>query len=151
MDYILKYSANKIFFFQFGSNSSLTLEYSWDQPAKLIPKVEPKSCDTETKPIDEKSNILNVTSDTTTNTKVNGNDPLHKDLNVEITLQKLLSIAKMQYRKNIVHCPCGHVCNGSKSNNVGKNKSTGTKANKSNATEKNSDVTEVINKFVCFF
>lgn len=29
-------------------------------------------------------------------------------------MKRLISIAKLHYRKNIVKCPCGHICNGVK-------------------------------------
>ncbi|CAH0560200.1 unnamed protein product [Brassicogethes aeneus] len=38
-------------------------------------------------------------------------EPYNPELSV--SLNKLLSVAKMHYRKNIIKCPCGHVC-GSK-------------------------------------
>lgn len=46
------------------------------------------------------------------------------DLN--LSLQRLLSVAKLHYRKNMIKCPCGHVCGGKNSQ---KQKSGGSKKN----------------------
>ncbi|KAF5300007.1 hypothetical protein FQR65_LT09263 [Abscondita terminalis] len=81
-----------------GSNSKLILEYSWDNLEELVPKKE--NCD-------------NNEEGRNTETIVDGSSVCGAE-NVQGTLQRLLSIAKLQYRKNIVKCPCGHVCNGNK-------------------------------------
>lgn len=73
-------------YLMFGSNSKLILEYSWDNDTEV------KTCDNEDGVSKDSPNVLHG------------------------TLSRLLSIAKMQYRKNIIHCPCGHICNGSKPN-----------------------------------
>ncbi|KAK4887661.1 hypothetical protein RN001_003932 [Aquatica leii] len=83
-------------YLMFGSNSKLVLEYSWDNPDEVVPKKE--NCDS---------------------IEVNKNEQVEASLANDIgvvqgTLQRLLSIAKLQYRKNIVKCPCGHVCSGNK-------------------------------------
>ncbi|KAK5644228.1 hypothetical protein RI129_008073 [Pyrocoelia pectoralis] len=77
-------------YLMFGSNSKLILEYSWDRD------LETKICDNDTEIKTEEGE---------------SKDP---QMIVQGTLSRLLSIAKMQYRKNIIHCPCGHVCNGNK-------------------------------------
>ncbi|XP_019873011.2 protein cramped [Aethina tumida] len=68
-----------------GNDSKVVLEYSWDEP----------EIKTETQNEENEEN------------KNNGD--------VSASLNKLLSVAKMHYRKNIIKCPCGHVC-GAKTN-----------------------------------
>ncbi|XP_056643421.1 protein cramped isoform X1 [Diorhabda sublineata] len=75
-----------------GSNSKLVLEYSWDpEPipeSELNNKLEPDISDTPN---------------------------YGQNLDLSEPLLKLLSVAKLHYRKNIIKCPCGHVC-GTKNN-----------------------------------
>ncbi|KAF5283702.1 hypothetical protein FQA39_LY17250 [Lamprigera yunnana] len=84
-------------YLMFGSNSRLVLEYSWDVDKEVIPKIE--NCD---------NNEIDISGQTIS--------CLHESSKIRNTLDRLLSIAKLQYRKNLVKCPCGHVCSGNKSN-----------------------------------
>ncbi|CAG9860969.1 unnamed protein product [Phyllotreta striolata] len=87
-------------YLMFGQNSKLILEYTWDPPN--ITQPDPEVKDIKTEIIDD---ILNITS------------PLTPSPNLDLgeSLSKLLSIAKLHYRKNMIKCPCGHVC-GAKNN-----------------------------------
>lgn len=79
----------------FGHNSTLVLEYSWD-PQNIPP---PKS---------EITDIIKTEPES---------EPVIPPpaLDLSEPLSKLLSVAKLHYRKNIIKCPCGHVC-GNKTN-----------------------------------
>lgn len=52
------------------------------------------------------------------------------DLN--LSLHRLLSVAKLHYRKNMIKCPCGHICGGNAKNSAQKQK-TGTSKKSSDA------------------
>lgn len=54
-------------------------------------------------------------------------DKSQRDLN--LSLQRLLSVAKLHYRKNMIKCPCGHVCGGSSKNTSQKQKGGSNKKN----------------------
>lgn len=87
--------------FQFGTEGKLILEYSWD-------KVEPpKADDIKVETADCATNPENETKDP--EAELEGEKPPN-DLN--LSLQRLLSVAKLHYRKNMIKCPCGHVCGG---------------------------------------
>ncbi|KAG5892369.1 hypothetical protein JTB14_035983 [Gonioctena quinquepunctata] len=80
-------------YLMFGSSSKLILEYSWDQPSEV--KIEPKI-------------ELKAEQDTDSSDAMSQDTP--KNLDLGESLSKLLSVAKLHYRKNIIKCPCGHVC-----------------------------------------
>ncbi|CAH1111673.1 unnamed protein product [Psylliodes chrysocephalus] len=82
-------------YLMFGHNSTLVLEYSWD-PQNIPP---PKS---------EITDIIKTEPES---------EPVIPPpaLDLSEPLSKLLSVAKLHYRKNIIKCPCGHVC-GNKTN-----------------------------------
>lgn len=107
----------RIILLQFGSNSSLVLEYGWDEPEKITPKTETETCDSTNN--DNQDASVNNTSNPTPGPSTEDDllkKPVEEGSNLKATLERLLSIAKLHYRKNIVHCPCGHVCGNSKSN-----------------------------------
>ncbi|XP_018573736.1 protein cramped [Anoplophora glabripennis] len=84
-------------YLMFGTDLKLILEYSWEKNATKSETVE-LECKQE-------------------NVELNGdisNDD-SKKLDLSDSLSKLLSVAKLHYRKNIIKCPCGHVC-GTKNN-----------------------------------
>ncbi|XP_018327452.1 protein cramped [Agrilus planipennis] len=85
-------------YLMYGSNCKLLLEYGWDSDTK---KESIK---------DDNNSELNEVNRCTDNTSVNNS----KDTSggsVSSTLQKLLSVAKLHFGKNIYKCPCGHSCN----------------------------------------
>lgn len=76
-----------------GHEGKVILEYSWDGADEPQPCIVKQEVDAE-KPIVD-------------NTEKN------KSLNpLNASLDRLLSVAKLHYRKNIIKCPCGHVCGG---------------------------------------
>ncbi|KAJ8981313.1 hypothetical protein NQ317_015446 [Molorchus minor] len=77
-------------------DSKLILEYAWDSNT-----IKENGCKVEE----------------CVNPYENGDisDDNTKELDLSISLSKLLSVAKLHYRKNIIKCPCGHVC-GAKNN-----------------------------------
>lgn len=88
-----------LFIFQFGSDSKLILEYTWDE--EVIKKENETS---------EKENIES-SDDIEANLKSEYKDSLINNPNdLSVTLKRLLSVAKLHYRKNRIQCPCGHVC-----------------------------------------
>lgn len=98
---------------QFGNDSKLELEYSWDTPDHL--KSEPEENGATASP----------------DISVTYSDDNKKTPNqLSVTLKKLLSVAKLHYRKERVRCPCGHVCGGtSKTTAANRSKSFTTKTN----------------------
>lgn len=72
-----------------GSDSKIVLEYSWDKPE--VKEEKPK------------------------NEELGEDEGIESNSDVSQSLRKLLSVAKLHYRKNMIKCPCGHVC-GSKNN-----------------------------------
>ncbi|XP_072384803.1 protein cramped [Diabrotica undecimpunctata] len=86
-------------YLMFGVNSKLILEYSWDPP--VTPKTETTD---DTKTEVEDSDVAELSAAN-----------LGKKLSLSDSLLQLLSVAKLHYRKNIIKCPCGHVC-GAKNN-----------------------------------
>lgn len=97
-------------YLMFGQDSKLTLEYSWDPPNKL--KTE-----------QEESELLQPEPDTKTPNELS------------TTLKKLLSVAKLHYSKEKVHCPCGHVCGGPKTPSASRQKSIAAKTNQKTISE----------------
>ncbi|KAJ8911082.1 hypothetical protein NQ315_000542 [Exocentrus adspersus] len=81
-------------YLMFGSDMKLILEYSWESPFKT--EATEGECKSDTTNEDMQDENL-------------------KKLDLSHSLSKLLSVAKLHYRKNIIKCPCGHVC-GSKNN-----------------------------------
>lgn len=100
------------------------MEYSWD-PLK-IEEVKTETVDTEN----------NQDAQTTTATEKAECDLEEEkppnDLN--LSLQRLLSVAKLHYRKNMIKCPCGHVCGGNAKNVSQKQKGGGGKKNSDSGT-----------------
>ncbi|XP_023015642.2 cramped chromatin regulator [Leptinotarsa decemlineata] len=84
-------------YLMFGSDSKLILEYSWDNPIEVLPKTE-TNINMELK-LEEEMDTSNIIS-----------QEQPKNLDLSESLSKLLSVAKLHYRKNIIKCPCGHVC-----------------------------------------
>lgn len=67
----------------------MVLEYSWDNSE--CEAGFRSATDSEEEEIEERPSIVNL------------------------ALKRLLSVAKLHYRKNLIKCPCGHVCGGSES------------------------------------
>lgn len=84
-------------YLMFGTDLRLVLEYSWE---KNSTKVETEESECKPENIEMNGDISNDGS---------------KKLDLSDSLSKLLSVAKLHYRKNIIKCPCGHVC-GTKNN-----------------------------------
>lgn len=84
-------------YLMFGTDLKLVLEYSWEKNPIKVETVE-NECKQEN--IEMNGDISNDGS---------------KKLDLSDSLSKLLSVAKLHYRKNIIKCPCGHVC-GTKNN-----------------------------------
>ncbi|KAI4463285.1 cramped protein [Holotrichia oblita] len=101
-------------YLMFGSDSKLILEYNWDQD--VIKKEEEPSGNKNQEniePIDEFD----------CSTKADIKDSLIKHPNdLSVTLKRLLSVAKLHYRKNRIQCPCGHVCSDTSKHSSNKNK-----------------------------
>ncbi|XP_028128511.2 uncharacterized protein LOC114324835 [Diabrotica virgifera virgifera] len=87
-------------YLMFGVNSKLVLEYSWDPPETL----KTESTDDTLKTAGEDPDVAELSAAN-----------LGKKLSLSDSLLQLLSVAKLHYRKNIIKCPCGHVC-GAKNN-----------------------------------
>lgn len=84
-----------------GSDSKLILEYSWDGPPNI-----------------SFGNDLQYLKNSPETFQEYASEELFSysnKLDVSESLSKLLSVAKLHYRKNIIKCPCGHVC-GTKNN-----------------------------------
>nr|CAH7749649.1 unnamed protein product [Callosobruchus chinensis] len=87
-------------YLMFGSESKLILEYSWDKNSST------------------KQNKVELSPDSGVEIKTDSNEPEEeemfienlKKLDISTALMKLLSTAKLHYRKNVISCPCGHVC-----------------------------------------
>ncbi|XP_022914543.1 protein cramped [Onthophagus taurus] len=80
-------------YLMYGSDSKLTLEYSWDQiENKEVIEHDITNQDVVEEYSSQSNKISNI-------------------------LKRLLSMAKLHYRKNRIQCPCGHICGG-----VSKNK-----------------------------
>ncbi|KRT82498.1 hypothetical protein AMK59_3249 [Oryctes borbonicus] len=95
-------------YLMFGSDSKLILEYNWDED---VLKNEVK-----------KENIESVDG-IDKSSKVDLDDSIIKQTNnLSVTLKRLLSVAKLHYRKNRIQCPCGHVCGDSSKYGGNKNK-----------------------------
>lgn len=118
-------------YLMFGTDSKLELEYSFHHYPDIKPKCEPIDITSPTPAIDivstdhphitdsslssnhECHNPITIEPLETSNSGtvvLNEKTPIHNDLSA--TLKRLLSVAKLHYRRNIVRCPCGHVCNG---------------------------------------
>lgn len=120
-------------------DGKLILEYSWDKLIKM------EQIKTETadfiKTENENDKIEN---------ELDGEAP-PSDLN--LSLQRLLSVAKLHYRKNMIKCPCGHVCGGpppsqKQKGGAKKNNDTGM-CDKSTQSPEVSDVIVVVRLRLC--
>lgn len=111
---------------QFGADGKLILEYSWDKVTHPI--------------IEEiKTEIVEDSIKSDTDQEISTKDSIEKtecDLEEEkppsdlnLSLLRLLSVAKLHYRKNMIKCPCGHVCGGPSKNSTQKQKGGGNKKN----------------------
>ncbi|XP_017783762.1 PREDICTED: protein cramped [Nicrophorus vespilloides] len=104
-------------YLMFGSDSMVCLVYSWDEQEGIQLIKEEESIN-ET--VDNETVIESDNSDNCNNyERLN-----HKPDELSVTLKRLLSIAKLHYRKNIVKCPCGHVCGAPNKGNGTKTKPT---------------------------
>ncbi|GLV35215.1 cramped [Carabus blaptoides fortunei] len=100
-------------YLMFGNDSKLELEYSWDTPDHLKSEPEENSV-----PASSEINVTDIDEDQKTPNQLS------------MTLKKLLSVAKLHYRKERVRCPCGHVCGGTpKTTAANRNKSFAAKTN----------------------
>lgn len=86
------------YYIQFGSDSKLQLEYSWDVLEEL-----------KTEPID---NELSVLPQTQLESQITDQPEIKPNNEPSAILKQLLSLAKLHYRKERIRCPCGHVCGG---------------------------------------
>ncbi|KAK9752240.1 hypothetical protein QE152_g4340 [Popillia japonica] len=101
-------------YLMFGSDSKLILEYNWDE--HVIKKEEEPAANKNQENI-EPTNELDCS------TKPDIKDSLIKQPNdLSVTLKRLLSVAKLHYRKNRIQCPCGHVCQDTSKHSSNKNK-----------------------------
>lgn len=114
------------------------LEYSWDSPTQNYPKQESnelhikteigKECDTSS----SSSKCSPVKVDNDHEQKICKSAVQGSPNEINTALQRLLSVAKLHYRKNMIKCPCGHVCGGpTKSTSASRTKSTTSKSSKS--------------------
>lgn len=137
----------KIFFFQFGHDSKLTLEYSWDPPNKLKTEQEEVNKDEDTTTEQPTTSTTEQPTKSTTQ-KLDLEKPENcdtkPDYDLSVTLQRLLSIAKLHYRKERVQCPCGHICGGPKSNSANRHKNITAKTNQKNNVVENNDVSQLV-------
>ncbi|GJQ87687.1 hypothetical protein Trydic_g17505 [Trypoxylus dichotomus] len=106
-------------YLMFGSDSKLILEYNWDEDVS--------SKEGEGSAKGNKENIESI-EEVDNKAQIDLKDSLIKHPNdLSITLKRLLSVAKLHYRKNRIQCPCGHVCGdaskhgGNKTKTVTKN------------------------------
>lgn len=95
------------FCLQFGCDSKLVLEYSWDPPmtqpkSEKVPEKPPQDVSQEPSPDNTEEEIKKIETDS----------------DLAYTLKRLISIAKLHYRKNVIKCPCGHVCHANKQTSV---------------------------------
>lgn len=90
------------------------MEYNWDE--HVIKKEEEPAANKNQENI-EPTNELDCS------TKPDIKDSLIKQPNdLSVTLKRLLSVAKLHYRKNRIQCPCGHVCQDTSKHSSNKNK-----------------------------
>lgn len=82
------------------------MEYSWDKPT------HPKTEQVKTETIIKTENESDAVTEKPESDLEDEKPP--NDLN--LSLQRLLSVAKLHYRKNMIKCPCGHVCGGPSKN-----------------------------------
>lgn len=98
-------------YLMFGCDSKIILEYSWD-----LPIVDTSQINGSEKSEEKNAQENGIeTSLNTDNTEEEINKIEHT-VDLANTLKRLISVAKLHYRKNIIKCPCGHVCNGNKPN-----------------------------------
>lgn len=105
-------------YLMFGCDSKIVLEYSWDLPTNDTSRVNNNNNNNSNTKIEEKNAQENNVETTNLNNDNIQEEIDKSDHNVDLanTLKRLISLAKLHYRKNIVKCPCGHVCNGNKQN-----------------------------------
>lgn len=90
-------------YLMFGSDAKVNLDYWWQleehkTDAAVVPAVE-----TATSPTSTSSSSASSDNSSTTSGAAQSNS-------LTLALKKLLSIAKLNYAKTKVHCPCGHEC-----------------------------------------
>lgn len=103
-------------YLMFGCDSKIILEYSWDLPVECKSSTSQLKGDKLTE--NENKMMSEVVCDISTDNTEEEINQIEASNDLANTLKRLISIAKLHYRKNIVKCPCGHVCNGNKQNVV---------------------------------
>lgn len=116
---------NLLFVLQFGSEGKLVLEYAWDNSNQTDSKLN----QTIKAEAGKESDSVNTDSE---NEQKDDKLTIGKENEINMALQRLLSVAKLHYRKNMIKCPCGHVCGGppKTTTSTSKPKSLATKSNK---------------------